>query len=78
MKKNKTVPTIRFFEFSDAWEQHNVGDFLTVSKIPGHTGVDAKKLTVKLWGKPSWMTAILMAQPLRFIKRMVPGMRLIL
>lgn len=51
MKKNKTVPTIRFFEFSDAWEQHNVGDFLTVSKIPGHTGVDAKKLTVKLWGK---------------------------
>lgn len=28
-----------------------VGDYLTVSRIPGHTGLDAKKLTVKLWGK---------------------------
>ena len=28
-----------------------MGDFLTISKIPGHTGINAKKLTVKLWGK---------------------------
>ena len=45
------VPEIRFDGFTDAWEQRKVGDFLTISKIPGHTGVDAKKLTVKLWGK---------------------------
>ena len=36
---------------SHAWEQRKIGDYLTLSKIPGHTGVDAKKLTVKLWGK---------------------------
>lgn len=28
-----------------------MGEFLTLSKIPGHTGANAKKLTVKLWGK---------------------------
>ena len=33
------------------WEQRKLGDFLTISKIIGHTGVDSKKLTVKLWGK---------------------------
>ena len=36
---------------SHAWEQRKIGDYLTLSKIPGYTGVDAKKLTVKLWGK---------------------------
>ena len=49
--EKKQVPAIRFQGFTDAWEQRKVGDFLTISKIPGHTGVDAKKLTVKLWGK---------------------------
>lgn len=34
-----------------SWEQRKVGDFLVLSKIPGHTGIEAKKLTVKLWGK---------------------------
>lgn len=49
---NKTKkPRIRFKGFTDDWEQRKVGEFLTVSKIPGHTGIDAKKLTVKLWGK---------------------------
>lgn len=47
----KKAPSIRFREFSDDWEQRKVGDFLTVSRIPGHTGLDARKLTVKLWGK---------------------------
>lgn len=28
-----------------------MGDFLTESRIRGNTGLDAKKLTVKLWGK---------------------------
>lgn len=50
MNKRK-VPKIRFKGFHDDWEQRKVGDFLTISKIPGHTGVDARKLTVKLWGK---------------------------
>lgn len=44
-------PAIRFEGYTENWEQRKVGDFLSVSKIPGHTGVDAKKLTVKLWGK---------------------------
>ena len=47
---------LNFWEFfnnriTNAWEQRKIGDYLTLSKIPGHTGVDAKKLTVKLWGK---------------------------
>lgn len=42
---------IGFSSASISWEQRKVGDFLTISKIPGHTGVDARKLTVKLWGK---------------------------
>lgn len=50
-KNGMNVPEIRFKGFTDPWEQHKVGDFLTVSRIQGHTGIDAKKLTVKLWGK---------------------------
>lgn len=50
-QKDQSVPEIRFAGFTDAWEQRKLSDFLTLSKIPGHTGVDAKKLTVKLWGK---------------------------
>ena len=34
-----------------SWEQRKVGDFLTESRVRGNTGLDAKKLTVKLWGK---------------------------
>ena len=45
------MPAIRFAGFTDAWEQRKVGDHLSVSRILGHTGLDAKKLTVKLWGK---------------------------
>ncbi len=49
--KKEKVPAIRFKGFTDDWEQRKLGDFLTISKIPGHTGINAKKLTVKLWGK---------------------------
>lgn len=45
------VETAAFDVVPIAWEQRKLGDFLTISKIPGHTGADAKKLTVKLWGK---------------------------
>lgn len=51
MGKNEQKPAIRFQGFTDAWEQRKVGDYLTLSRILGHTGVDAKKLTVKLWAK---------------------------
>jgi len=50
-KGNENVPKVRFQEFSGSWEKHKVGDFLTESRIIGHTGLTAKKLTVKLWGK---------------------------
>ena len=51
MTKESRKPELRFDGFEDAWEQRKLGEFLAVSKIPGHTGVDAQKLTVKLWGK---------------------------
>lgn len=51
MGKNEQIPAIRFQGFTDEWEQCKVGDYLTLSRILGHTGVDAKKLTVKLWAK---------------------------
>jgi type I restriction enzyme S subunit len=38
-------------DFSHAWEQRKVGDFLVESRIPGSNGATARKLTVKLWGK---------------------------
>lgn len=33
------------------WEWRPLGDFLVESRIPGSSGVDARKLTVKLYGK---------------------------
>lgn len=50
-KDGADVPEVRFREFSGEWENHKVGDFLTESRIIGNTGLTAKKLTVKLWGK---------------------------
>ena len=50
MSKGK-VPAIRFKGFEDDWEQRKLRDYLTVSRVLGHTGEEAKKLTVKLWGK---------------------------
>lgn len=50
-KDGAEVPDVRFREFSGGWEKHKVGDFLTESRIIGNTGLTAKKLTVKLWGK---------------------------
>ena len=45
------VPQIRFTGFTDPWEQRKLGRHLKLSRELGHTGVDARKLTVKLWGK---------------------------
>lgn len=48
MEKNTNKPSIRFAEFTDAWEQRKIGDFAKESSILGHNGSEAKKLTVKL------------------------------
>ena len=50
-RDGKIVPDIRFSGFTEDWEQRKVGEFLTESRVRGNTGLDAKKLTVKLWGK---------------------------
>ncbi len=49
--KDRKKPAIRFKGFTEDWEQRKVGEFLTESRVRGNTGLDAKKLTVKLWGK---------------------------
>ena len=50
-KDGTNIPEIRFPEFSDAWEQRKCGDVMSESRISGHSGDIAKKITVKLWGK---------------------------
>lgn len=50
-----SVPKLRFkadngSSFSD-WEKRKIGNFIKESNILGHTGKEARKLTVKLWGK---------------------------
>ena len=46
----KMVPKRRFKEFQNAgdWEQRKVKEFANESSLKGHTGIEAKKLTVKL------------------------------
>jgi len=46
------VPKLRFPEFREAgeWEERQLGDFLSESRLPGSKGDVAKKITVKLWG----------------------------
>ena len=47
------VPKLRFPEFREAegWKTRRLGDFLCESRLPGNKGNDARKITVKLWGK---------------------------
>lgn len=45
------VPKLRFPGFTESWELHTVGEYLTESKMLGSNGKNAKKLTVKLWAK---------------------------
>ncbi|PPA83592.1 restriction endonuclease subunit S [Brevibacillus laterosporus] len=49
--KNKHTPEIRFPEYSGDWEERKIGEFLKESRISGTNGLEAKKITVKLWGK---------------------------
>ena len=50
--KRALVPKLRFPEFRDAdgWEERQLGDFLSESRLPGSKGNVARKITVKLWG----------------------------
>ena len=50
-KEEQTAPKLRFKGYTDAWQQRLPKEFLIESKIIGHKGNKAKKLTVKLWGK---------------------------
>lgn len=49
--KGKKSPQLRFSGFDDEWEEKKLENFCTESRIVGHTGNEARKLTVKLWGK---------------------------
>ena len=51
MSEQRKVPKLRFPEFTDDWEQRKCGDVMSESRISGHSGDIAKKITVKLWGK---------------------------
>lgn len=46
------TPKLRFPEFRDAedWNESQLGNFLSESRLPGSKGNVAKKITVKLWG----------------------------
>lgn len=50
-KVEKRVPDVRFKGFTDDWERRKGKDYLSESFIPGNTGSNSRKLTVKLWGK---------------------------
>lgn len=49
--RNKNTPEIRFPGYIGNWEERKIGEFLKESRISGTNGLEAKKLTVKLWGK---------------------------
>ena len=50
-KAGQTVPEIRLDGFEEEWGKDTLGPYLTESRISGDTGLTAKKITVKLWGK---------------------------
>ena len=50
-KGRQAVPKIRLAEFEGEWKSDIFGSYLTESRILGDSGLDAKKITVKLWGK---------------------------
>ncbi|MGZ9804994.1 restriction endonuclease subunit S [Streptococcus sp. V869] len=50
-KAGQTVPEIRLDGFEGEWKKETLEPYLTESRISGETGLTAKKITVKLWGK---------------------------
>lgn len=45
------VPKLRFKGFDREWDKALIGDYLVESRILGSKGIDAKKISVKRWGK---------------------------
>ena len=50
-KAGQKVPEIRLDGFEGEWKKDTFEPYLTESRISGDTGLTAKKITVKLWGK---------------------------
>lgn len=50
-KAGQNVPEIRLDGFEGEWKKDTLEPYLTESRISGDTGLTAKKITVKLWGK---------------------------
>lgn len=50
-KAGQTVPEIRLDGFEEEWGKDTLEPYLIESRISGDTGLTAKKITVKLWGK---------------------------
>ena len=50
-KDGQTFPEIRLDGFEEEWGKDTLEPYLTESRISGDTGLTAKKITVKLWGK---------------------------
>lgn len=50
-KAGQTAPEIRLDGFEGEWKKDTLEPYLTESRISGDTGLTAKKITVKLWGK---------------------------
>lgn len=50
-KAGQSVPEIRLDGFEGEWKKDTLEPYLTESRISGDTGLTAKKITVKLWGK---------------------------
>lgn len=50
-KAGESVPEIRLDGFEGEWKSDTFENYLTESRILGDSGLDAKKITVKLWGK---------------------------
>ncbi|MBM9832276.1 restriction endonuclease subunit S, partial [Enterococcus faecalis] len=50
-KAGQIMPEIRLDGFDGEWGLDIFANYLSESRIPGNTGANSKKLTVKLWGK---------------------------
>ena len=50
-KTGESVPEICLDGFEGEWKSDTFESYLTESRILGDSGLDAKKITVKLWGK---------------------------
>ena len=50
-KAGQSIPEIRLDGFEGEWKKDTLEPYLTESRISGDTGLTAKKITVKLWGK---------------------------